>query len=130
MKIIILIQVLLLSSIALCYGQKNGKKKSSISENKSITFCQSQTDTLTYEQFKNCKTIFVKGKKSSDIVSFIYSVMHDNTLYEVSGIGNTINERMFDLTISKNIKKAIIENVMVKVGEKTINYGHRFIYFK
>ena len=121
----IIIQTLLFALTTICFGQNRA-------ENKNISICNLQSDTLTYKQLKNCKTISVKGKKAIDIKSFSYAYLReDNKTYEdVAGTNNSITQTMIDNTIKYKIKKALIDNVMVNDGQKIINYGCRVIYLK
>jgi hypothetical protein len=126
MKNKIFFSILILTT-TVCYSQNNRGVP-----NKNIIICDLEIDTLTYEQFKNCTTISVKGKSTSDIISFYYSYFRDdNSTYEdIQGEDNIISQLIIDNTIKYQIKKAIIGDVMVKDGKSITNCGYRILYFK
>jgi hypothetical protein len=103
-------------------------------ENKNISICHLEKDTISYKDLSNCKLISVEGKNSEEIISYVYrySILSEGQekFSKMSSNGSKIEQMMIDGTINNQSKKIVIDSVIVKDGENLRYVGYRIIYLK
>jgi hypothetical protein len=143
MKKTIIILAFLVASTVLGFGQVNypitskaGENQNnschSLIENKAIGLCYIKADTLTYDQFKNCKelTIGVNNKQVITSYKLGYSLTDGTTFVEKYVSGNLIPKEMVDAIVSYGIKKIIFEQITGIEGTENLALGYRWFYLK
>jgi len=101
-------------------------------ENKAIGLCNSTTDTITYQQLKQCGKITVKNTLCTEITSYkiSYTIPTDNDLVEYTVTNDRLSESLIQNIISTGTKKIILSEVNGTKGTENIQVGYRCFYLK
>jgi hypothetical protein len=139
MKKINLIALFLLVVIVSVQSQVNTGVKSSLSDATGkttidkyhVAFCDYQTDTISFEQLRNCNTIKVLNEPQLEIISYsIVCLVGKSDIYEYNGTGSQLPERVIQNLLRDNITHFWIEKITVLKDNAELNIGTRKFYLK
>lgn len=96
-----------------------------------VVFCNYQSDTLTYDQFKKCHDINVMDNPIKEVTSFILVCrMNVNDIYEFTGKGSSIPMEAIEKMIAGGVTHFWLENLTAKNDDGTFDLGTRKFYLK
>ncbi|HLN52813.1 MAG TPA: hypothetical protein VK212_03830 [Lentimicrobium sp.] len=96
-----------------------------------VVFCDIKTDTLSSFQLRDCNTIKVLTDPTMEIISYSLIFRTKNSdIYEFSGSGNLLPEKVIDKILTNDLSFFWLENITVKKGDATLNIGTRKFYLK
>lgn len=138
-----LILSLLFVSATICFSQINRSNFDNTTsketgtcrkfiENKAIGLCFYTSDTLTFEQLKNCREVTIKSllgvKISSFKVTFLLPEIGD--IVVLTNLSNKMSDNTISRILAEKPKSIFIEDVMGIGGTEDILIGNRHIYLK
>lgn len=140
MKKAILLPLLMTFLCVLTFGQSGEIKKSngqcsSHFMNRSISFCNLQSDTLSYDQISNCSESLLRVDPTQQISYYTLIIIYPGDaegfdLHEYQGTGNQIPDEIKSEIISKRAEKIFFENLYVNNNGQEKLDGYRAYYFR
>ncbi len=143
MKEDILLFVILIAHSVLCSGQESnlhsiGSESNAIKschkqvENKTICLSNFTSDTLTYQQFKNCNKITVKSLPGEEITSYklSYFLSGGTDLIEKMVLNDRLSDEFIQDVISSGTKKIVFSEITGAKGTEKVLFGYRCFYLK
>ena len=136
-KSVLTLTVLLIQTI-ICFGQES--KLNSISsesnatkscrkqiENKAIGLSNITSDTLTYQQFRQCDKITIKSILGEEITSYkiSYVLPSGTDLAERTVLNDKLSEELIQSVIDSGTKKIVFSEVIGSKGNENILIGYR-----
>jgi hypothetical protein len=101
-------------------------------ENKALGICFYTSDTLTFEQLKNCREVTFKSLLGVKISSFkvTYLLPEIGDIVVLTNLSNKMSDNTIDTILAEKPKSILLEDVMGICGTENILIGSRHIYLK
>jgi hypothetical protein len=91
-----------------------------------VAFCDFKSDTLTYEQFKNCSEIKILSDPQMEVTFFtLVCRIGKNDILEHNGTGNSLKESIRERMISGGVTEFWLEKMIAKKGDAKVEIGTR-----
>jgi hypothetical protein len=128
-KIVALFAILVFSLRT--YSQTMSKSCRNPIENKSISLCNSKSDTLTYAQLKNCGELQTNNKKEKiDSYRLSFALADGSEVIEYKGTSNKIPYEALNMIIESKTNKILFEEIYGTKDNENIVLGLRWFYLK
>lgn len=112
-------------------SSKSGATSKTTADKYHVAFCDYQTDTITYEQLRNCNIIKVLNEPKMEIIAYqIVCVINKSDIYEYNGTGSILPDRVIENLSKDGITHFWIENITVLKDNSELNIGTRKIFLK
>ena len=139
-KSILTLAVLLIQTI-ICFGQDsnlnsiNSESNATKScrkqlENKAIGLSNITSDTLTFQQFRQCDKITIKSIFGEEITSYkiSYLLPSGTDLVERTVLNDKLSEELIQSVFASGTKKIVFSEVIGATGNENILIGYRCFY--
>ena len=141
MKKTILALTLFLIQTIICLGQESNLNLISSEsnatkpcrkqvENKAIGLSNITSDTLTYQQFRQCDKITIKSILGEEITSYkiSYLLPSETDLVERTVLNDKLSEELIQSVIASGTKRIVFSEVFGAKGTENILIGYRSFY--